>query len=81
MVVHRVLKIAHLRGEEFPYSAGEIGDVAKYINFSRTVIDILGKDTDRELRGRKLVSKLKKTNGDVLNVSHFTRNIRDSVGA
>ncbi|OIO77373.1 hypothetical protein AUJ87_01480 [Candidatus Gracilibacteria bacterium CG1_02_38_174] len=81
MIVHRVLKIVHLRGEEPPYSSSEIGDIAKYINFSRTVIDILGKDTDNELRGRNLVSKLKKTNGNTLNVSHFTQNLRSTVGA
>ncbi len=81
IVVHRVLKIAHIRWEETPYSQYEIGDMAKYINFSRTVVDILGKETDRELRWRKLVSKLKKTNGDHLNISHFTQSIRDTIGA
>lgn len=41
MVVHRVLKIVHLRDEKAPYTPEEIGDIAKYVNFSRTVIDIL----------------------------------------
>lgn len=54
--------------------------MAKYINFSRSVVDMLGKETDRELRGRKLVSKLRETNGSVLNISHFTQSIRHTVG-
>ncbi len=53
IIVHRVLKIAHLRWEDFPYSIWEIWDIAKYINFSRTVIDILWKDVDNELRWKK----------------------------
>ncbi len=81
MIVHRVLKLVHLRGEESPYSKEEMGDMAKYINFSRTVIDILGKETDGELRGKKLISKLKKMNGNTLNISHFTQNLRSTVGA
>ena len=54
--------------------------MAKHINISRSMVDILGKETDHELRGRKLVSKLRETNGKVLNISHFTQNIRYTVG-
>ncbi len=80
MIVHRVLKLVHLRWEKPPYSGAQITDMAKHINISRGVIDILGKETDHELKGRKLVSKLRETNGKVLNISHFTQNIRHTVG-
>ncbi|MFB0965637.1 MAG: RNB domain-containing ribonuclease, partial [Patescibacteria group bacterium] len=80
MVVHRVIKLMHLRGEEAPYTKEELGDVAKHINVSRTVIDILGRNYDREIHGRHMVSKLKKRNGNVpLNVSDFTQSLREMV--
>lgn len=80
MIVHRVIKQLHLRGEEAPYTKEEIGDVAKHINVSRTVIDILGRNYDREIHGRHIVSRLKKRNGDApLNVSHFTQSLREMV--
>lgn len=80
MIVHRVIKQLHLRGEEAPYTKEEIGDVAKHINVSRTVIDILGRNYDREIRGRHIVSRLRKRNGDApLNVSHFTQSLREMV--
>ncbi len=41
MIVHRVLKITHIRGEKPPYTAAEIGDIAEYINVSRGIIEIL----------------------------------------
>ena len=40
---------------------------------------MLGKDADIEMRGKKIVSKLKERNGDDLNISHFTKSIRDNV--
>lgn len=80
MVVHRVLKLVHLRGEPAPYTREEIGDIAKYANFSRTVIDILGRDFDQEIRGKTMVAKLKKRSGATLNVSHFTQSLREMVG-
>lgn len=55
--------------------------MARYVNFSRTVIDILGKSVDQELQGKKIVSRLKKRNGEVLNVSHFTQSLREMVSA
>ncbi len=79
MIVHRVLKLVHLRWEKEPYLLWEIWDMAEYINFSRTVIDILWKDADGEIRWKKLISKLKKTKWDELNISDFTQNIRDTV--
>lgn len=79
MVVHRVLKWLHIRWEESPYTALEIADISHHINISRTVIDILGKDTEIELKWKKIVSKLKARNWDILNTSHFTQSIRDIV--
>lgn len=82
MVKHRVLKLQHLRGEPAPYTSREIDDIAKHINLSRTIIDILWKNYDQELRGAKIVEKIRLKNpGEVLNVSHFTRNLRDMIWA
>gem|GEM_PF-4837956 len=50
MVLHRVLKLVHLRGEHVPYNSTEIKEITEYINVSKTIIDILGRDTDRELK-------------------------------
>lgn len=80
-VIHRVLKWVHLRKESWVYSQQEIFDIAEHINVSRTVIDILGRDADNELKWKKIVSKLKHKNGEELNTSHFTKNIRDTVWA
>lgn len=80
-VVHRVLKWIHLRWEAPVYASQEIFDIAEHINVSRTVIDILGRDADNELKWKKIVSKLKYKNGDDLNTSHFTKSIRDTVWA
>nr|MDD3720673.1 RNB domain-containing ribonuclease [Candidatus Gracilibacteria bacterium] len=79
-VVHRVIK-ALIRKENGPYSIGEIADIANYINFSRTVIAILGKEADNEIRGKKIVTKLKNKNGGKLNISHFTKSIRETIGS
>jgi ribonuclease R len=75
MVVHRVLKLVHLRDEKPPYTPEEISDISRHINVSRTVIEILGRNLDREILGNKIVSQLKKRNGGKLNVSHFTQKL------
>lgn len=79
MVVHRVLKLIHLRGEKEPYSIWEISDISEHINISREVIDILWSDLDRELRAYEIISKLQQKNGENLNISHFTQHIRETV--
>lgn len=79
VVLHRVLKIVHLRKEETPYLTWEIWDIAKYINISRTIIDLLWKDVDIEMKWKKMIYKLKQKNGDTLNTSHLTQNIRWAV--
>lgn len=81
MVLHRVLKIVHLRKEESPYSPQEIWEIAEHINVSRTIIDILWRDADREIKSHRIVSKLKSQNGDILSVSHFTKNLRETISA
>lgn len=81
MVLHRVLKLVHLRGEHAPYNSTEIKEITEYINVSKTIIDILGRDTDRELKWQKIVTKLKSQRWDTLTTSDFTQNIRDTISA
>ena len=82
MVLHRVLKLVHLRKESAPYSSWEISEITDHINVSKTIIDILWRDTDRELKWHKIVTKLKSQRGaDTLTTSDFTQNIRDTISA
>jgi len=80
MVLHRVLKQVHIRWEESPYVNGEIADIAGHINVSRTLIEIVGRELDFEIRGRDYVSKIKQRLWWEISVSSLTQNIRDTVG-
>lgn len=80
MIVHRVIKLLYLRDEKAPYTKEEVDDLARHINVSRAVIEILGRNYDNELHGRRIVSRLKARNGaEQLNVSHFTQSLREMV--
>jgi len=79
LIVHRVLKIVHIRWEKNPYSKEEIKDIVNHINLTRSVIDIVWKDIDFEISWKKLVDNLKKKNKNI-NTSCFTWKIRHTVG-
>ncbi len=78
IVIHRVLK-SIIRWEPGPYTELEIADIAKYINFSREVIDRSWRIADRELKWYNLVSKIKNRIWKDLNTSHLTTTIRQSI--
>lgn len=80
LIVHRVLKLVHLRDEPAPYTQAEIADIANHINISRTLIDILGRDADNEMRGKKVLQRLGQRYGEEVNISHMTQSIRETVG-
>ena len=78
-IVHRVLKIVHIRWEDYPYTSWEIADISYYINFSRTIIDILWKDAEEELKSKKIITRLKQKKQQKLNTSDFTSHIRNHI--
>lgn len=79
IIVHRILKIVHIRWEKQPYTKEEIYDIANHINVSRTVIDILWREYDNEIKWKNIVKKLKEQNWWGINISDLTANIRDTI--
>lgn len=76
IIIHRVLKLVHLRWEKEPYTSREIQDISSYINFSREIIDTLWREYDSEIKGRILVEKIKSSWDWETKVSDFTKQIR-----
>lgn len=60
MVLHRVLKLVHLRWEDKPYTSKEILEITKHINITREVLEILWREADYELKAEDIVNRARK---------------------
>lgn len=74
-IVHRVLKLVHLRKLPNPYKKWEINDIAKHINSSREIIDIIWWSIVWESKYSDEINKLKET-WTKITTSTFTKQIR-----
>jgi len=80
IIVHRILKIVHLRWEESPYSRDDIQDISHHINQVRTVIKTIWSTIDLEQKWVIKLAKLKSKNPNrKLNTSDFTKDIREKL--
>ncbi len=80
IIVHRILKIVHLRKEESPYTTKDILDIANHINQVKSVIKIIWQDIDLEQKWAIKVLKIKQRKEDWnINTSDFTKDIRENV--
>lgn len=76
-VVHRVLKMVYLRWLPNPYAKAEIHDIAKHINVSRQVIELIWWQIDTESKSVEKIQRLK-NQWEKISTSSFTKDIREN---